>query len=79
VANAVVAGYAEVAAIPGPLRLDIFSASVCASLNWLASRIRIALRETDIEARELADRAVPVLLANPPSRTGLQAILDALT
>lgn len=77
-ANALLAGYAEETDIPGPLDLGIFSASVCGSLNWLASRIRIALGETDTEARQIADRAVPWLLVHLPSRATLQAVLDAV-
>ena len=77
-ARALLAGYAEVADVPRPLNLGIFSASVCGSLSWLTSRIRIALGDTDVGRREVAGRAVPWLLANLPSRRKLQAVLDAL-
>lgn len=77
-AKALAAGYAEETEVPGPLVLGSFSTAVCASLNWLGSRIRIALRECDVEAKEIAARAVPTLLAEPPSRNRLQAVLDAI-
>ena len=77
-AKAVLTGYAEETELPGPLDLGIFSATVCGSLNWLASRIRIALTEPDAERREQADRAVPWLLDRPPSRATFQAVLDAV-
>ena len=77
-ANALVAGYAEEADLPDPLDLSIFSAYVCASLSWLASRIRIAVDAAESERREIADRAVPWLLPTLPSPAKLQAILDAV-
>lgn len=77
-AEALVAGYAEEAELPGPLDLGIFSTHVCASLSWLASRIRIALVEPAAEQREAAGRAVPWLLAHLPSRAGLEAVLEAV-
>ena len=78
-AHALWNGYAREAALPDPLDLGIFSAWVCAGLNWLASRIRIALEEDDVERRETAARAVPWLLARPPSRPWLEALLAAVT
>lgn len=77
--RALVDGYASAAHVPEPLDLGIFSAALAAGLNWLVSRIRIAINlgESD-EERELAGRAVPWLLADPPSRDRFQAILDAL-
>jgi thiamine kinase-like enzyme len=77
-ARAVVAGYADEAEIPGPLDLGMFSATVCGSLSWLASRIRIAVTEADAERRGQADRAVPWLLDRLPSRARFEAVLDAL-
>jgi hypothetical protein len=77
-AKAVLAGYAAEYRVPEPLDLGIFSATLCAGLSWLSSRIRIALTEPDSERRELADRAVPWLLKDPPSRAHFQAVLDAL-
>jgi hypothetical protein len=78
-ARALVAGYAEEAALPPAFDLGIFTTAVCADLNWLGSRIRIALTEADRERRDEADRAVPWLLERPPSRAGFQAILDAVS
>ena len=76
--RALVAGYAEVTAVPGPLNLGMFSSILCAGFSWLVSRIRIALTEPDPEQRELADKAVPWLLSDTPSRAGFQKILDSL-
>lgn len=76
-ARALVGGYAEESRVP-PLDLGVFSTMVCTSLNWLGSRIQIALRGCDAERREFAARAAPTLLADPPSRATFQAILDAL-
>ena len=78
-ATALVAGYAGEADVPRPFDLGAFTAAVCAELNWLASRIRIALTEADEERREQADRAVPWLIERPPSRARFQAILDAVS
>jgi len=77
-ARAVVAGYGTEYELPAPLDLGIFSATVCASMSWLASRIRIALTEPDDEQRELADRAVPWLLKDSPTRSKYEAVLDAV-
>lgn len=78
-ARAVLAAYAAEYEVPDPLDLGVFSAALCASLSWLASRITIALTEPDVERRDLADRAVPWLLRDPPSRPKFEAVLDALT
>ena len=78
-ARALVVGYAGEADVPHPFDLGIFTAAVCADLNWLGSRIRIALTEAVQERRDEADRAVPWLLERPPSRAGFQAILDAVS
>ncbi len=77
-AKALLAGYNEEAELPGTLDLGIFSATVCGSLNWLASRIRIAIGDDDEARRDEADRAVPWLLARLPSRERFQAVLDAV-
>lgn len=77
--RALVAGYAEVTPLPCRLDLGIFSSILCAETSWLISRIRIALTETDREQRELADKAVPWLLADPPSRSHFERILDAVS
>jgi Ser/Thr protein kinase RdoA (MazF antagonist) len=73
------AGYAEERRVPQPLDFGIFSAALCASMNWLVSRVRIAINpQEDAESREIAARAVPTLLVAPPSRERFQRILDAL-
>jgi hypothetical protein len=73
------AGYAAERSVPQPLDLGIFSAALCASMNWLVSRIRIAINPgEDAESREIAARAVPTLLVTPPSLERFQRILDAL-
>jgi hypothetical protein len=77
-AKAVVAGYAAEHEVPDPLDLGVFSAHVCASMSWLASRIRIAVTEPDEEQRALADRAVPWLLKDLPTRSRYEAVLDAV-
>ena len=76
--KALFAGYTAEYEVPEPVDLGIFSAALCASLSWLASRIRIALTEPDPERREPAERAVPWLLKDPPSRSKFQAVLGAL-
>lgn len=77
--EALLTGFAELAAVPGDLDLGIFSADVCANLNWLATRITIALDASDPAAKAEAARAVPTLLVDPPSRPKLEAVLDAIT
>ena len=77
--RALLAGYAEEATVPEPLDLGIFSAALSASLNWLVSRIRIAINPSEAEEeREIAGRAVPWLLAHPPSRDRFEATLEAI-
>lgn len=76
-ARAFVAGYADTHRVPERLGLGIFSAAVCTAGSWLMSRIRIALFNCDAEARELADRAIPWLLGEPPSRAYFEAVLAA--
>jgi hypothetical protein len=76
--KAALAGYAAEYDVPDPLDLGIFSAGLCGSLSWLSSRIRIALRDPDPGRREKADRAVPWLLKDPPSREKFEAVLAAL-
>lgn len=78
-AKAVVAGYATEYQLPDPLDVGIFSAVLCGSMSWLTSRIRIALTEPDDEQRELADRAVPWLLKDPPTRQKYEAVVDAVS
>ena len=78
-AKALLAGYAEEATVPEPVDLGIFSAALAASMNWLTSRIRIAINPAEAaEEREIAGRAVPTLLVHPPSRDHLEAILEAI-
>ena len=77
-AKAVLAGYASRYDVPDPLDVGIFSSAVCAEWSWLSSRIRLALTELDPETRELADRAVPWLLKDPPSRGRYEEVLAAL-
>ena len=48
------------------------------SRSWLASWIRIALTDPDDGQRHLADRAVPWLLKDVPTRSKYQAVLDAV-
>ena len=76
-ARAFVAGYAETHDVPERLDLGIFSSAVCTAGSWLVSRIRIALFNCDAEPRDLADRAVPWLLNDPPSRANFEAVLAA--
>lgn len=77
-AKALLAGYTAEYQVPQPLDLGIFSTALCGTLSWLASRIRIALTEPDPERRESAEKAVPWLLKDPPSRSKFRALLDAL-
>jgi hypothetical protein len=77
-AQAFVAGYADTNGVPDRLGLGIFSSAVCTAGSWLTSRIRIALFNSDPEARELADRAVPWLLGEPARRVYFEAVLEAV-
>ena len=78
--RALLAGYAEQTTVPEPLDLGIFSAWLCGAMNWLVSRIRIAIDPREDEAeRALAARAVPWLLADPPVRGRLERIVGALS
>lgn len=77
-AQAFVAGYADTNGVPDRLGLGIFSSAVCTAGSWLTSRIRIALFDSDPEARELADRAVPWLLGEPARRAHFDAVLEAV-
>ena len=78
-AQAVVAGYTAEYPLPDPFDVGIFSAVLCGSMSWLTSRIRIALTEPDDEQRQLADRAVPWLLKDLPSRARYEAVLAAVS
>lgn len=77
-AKALLHAYAAEYELPEPMGLGIFSAGLCANLSWLTSRIRIALTEPDVERQELADRAVPWLLKNPPCQARFAAVLAAV-
>lgn len=77
-ARAFLAGYAQTNGVPDRLDLGVFSSAVCTAGSWLMSRVRIALFEQDAKARELADRAVPWLLDDPPARLHFEAVLAAV-
>lgn len=79
VARAVLAGYRSVAPIPGPLDLRIFNGDISAHLNWLATRIQIALGGDDAEGRREAARNVEqILTSDPLHKDRLERILDAV-
>ncbi len=77
--KALTAGYVKSADVPRPLDLGTFSPAVTAHLNWIGPRINLVFENgVDTERREVAARAVPALLADPPTRQHFEAILDAL-
>jgi hypothetical protein len=56
------------------LDLAMFTTAISATLNWIATRIKIALTSRDDERRDLAAPEVPGLLAKPPSRKRYELI-----
>ena len=59
--------------------MTMFTTAISATLNWTATRISVALTSDNDERRQLADREVPLLLANPPSHQRFHGILEAVS
>ena len=78
VRRAFLAGYRSSGTEVPTLDMTMFTTAISATLNWTATRINVALTSDNEERRQLADREVPLLLANPPSRQRFQRILEAV-
>jgi hypothetical protein len=72
-AKAIVDGYASVGDVPA-LDVSIFSPVISAWLNWLVSRMNIALQGTG-DGRTNAEREVAHMLAHPKDRARLESLL----
>jgi hypothetical protein len=74
----IVDGYRGAAGGVPEISPAIFTSAVSGWLNWLATRIGIALDpKADEESRTVADREVPVLLARPLTRGAVEAMAGA--
>ena len=78
VRRAFLAGYRSSGTEVPTLDMTMFTTAISATLNWTATRINVALTSDNEERRQLADREVPLLLANPPSRQRFQRILETV-
>jgi hypothetical protein len=79
VRRAFLAGYRSSGIHVPTLDTSMFTTAISATLNWTATRINVALTSDNEERRQLADREVPLLLANPPSRQRFHRILEAVS
>jgi hypothetical protein len=77
VARSFLDGYREVAGDGLPIERRMFTAGVTAALNWVISRVNIALNDTG-EDQRLAERNVPILLANPLTVDSVDRLMAAL-
>ncbi|MEY2472747.1 MAG: hypothetical protein QOK28_2076 [Actinomycetota bacterium] len=77
-AQAFLDAYREAAGFDGAVTLPMLTYGISGGINWLVSRINIALNASDADERLLAERAVPGLLAKPLSPTQMQAFVDSL-
>ena len=66
-AQSLLDAYRELADGPERLELSMFASSVTAVVNWIATRVQIALTCDDEERRDLANRNLPALLEDPIS------------
>ncbi|MDQ6806693.1 MAG: phosphotransferase [Actinomycetota bacterium] len=78
-ARSLLNAYRELVDGPHRLELSMFASSVTALLNWIASRVQIALTGDDQQQRELASRNLPALLENPISLPSIQRLVDTLS
>ncbi len=62
--------------MPHPLRLGIFTSTVCANHSWLFTRIRLSLCGGDADRRAVAAKEVPWLLDHLLSRAQFEAVLE---
>jgi hypothetical protein len=79
VRRAFLAGYRSSGIEVPTLDMTMFTTAVSATLNWTATRMSVALTSDNDERRQSADREVPLLLANPPSRQRFYRILEAVS
>jgi hypothetical protein len=77
-AQAFLRGYRELAGDTITVAPAIFTAGVTAQLNWVISRVNIALNDPDETERELADRNVQVLVDNPLSVSQIEDLITSL-
>jgi hypothetical protein len=70
-----VEGYRRAGGTVPSLDLGLFTTAISAQLNWMITRINIALTDTDEERRDLAEREVPLLLASPPTLERYERLL----
>jgi hypothetical protein len=77
--RAFLAGYRSSGIEVPTLDSSMFTTAISATLNWTATRINVALTSDNEERRQLADREVPLLLANPPSRQRFHRMLEAVS
>jgi hypothetical protein len=77
-ARSLLAAYRELADAPDELQLTMFASSVNAVLNWIATRVEIALSCEDEERRALAARSLPALLEDPISLTKIERLIDMI-
>lgn len=75
--TALIKGYRETSGAEPYLGLGMFSGKVTGWLNWVESRVNIALDADDPKARDLSARELPRLLANPLTKDRLTQILAA--
>jgi hypothetical protein len=78
-AQAFLDSYRETAGFDGAITLPMLTYGISGGINWLVSRINVALNDCDAEERALAERAVPGLLAKPISPDKMDAFVAALT
>ncbi len=77
-AQAFLDSYRETAGFDGPITMGMLTYGISGGINWLVSRVNIALNDCDDHERKIAERAVPGLLANPISPKQIQAFIDSL-
>ncbi|MCA1841107.1 MAG: hypothetical protein LC723_12415, partial [Actinobacteria bacterium] len=75
-ARAIIEGYTSIADDVPPLDVSIFSPVITAWLNWLVSRMNVAL-EGGGRAKEHAEREVADMLTHPKDRNWFERVLRA--
>lgn len=78
-AQAFLDSYRASSGFDGAVTLPMLTYGISGAINWLVSRINIALNDCDTAEREVAERAVPGLLAKPVSPPQMQAFVESLT
>jgi hypothetical protein len=77
-AQAFLDSYRATCGFDRPVDLGMLTYGISGGINWLVSRLNIALNDSDVDERKVAERAVPGLLANPISPDKMQAFVDSL-